>query len=370
MTQLHPMAPPSAPLNRLVAQTAATLSEVEAALDSFFDEQVMAAAEHGDDYRRLWQAAWDASRGGKRIRPRFVLTAFHGLDGADTASAVRVAVAFELLHTAFLLHDDVIDGDTVRRGRPNVAGEFTADALFRGAGLPRARLWGESAAILAGDLLLHAATGQVARIEAPAAVRERLLDVLERAISVTAAGELADVGLATGMTGADIAEVMAMTERKTAEYSVSGPLVAGALLAGARDDDGGLLEALAGYGRLVGVAFQLGDDLLGVFGNEVVTGKSTVSDLRQGKQTSLVAFARGTDAWPRIADGFGDDGLGREGAERIAAALEDCGARAFVERLLHEHVQEAVDALDEPSVPSALATELALVARSCIGRIA
>ncbi|WP_348788107.1 polyprenyl synthetase family protein [Leifsonia sp. NPDC080035] len=375
MTQLHPMAPPEAHDSHVVALAASALAEVDERLNAFFAARAPEAAAHGDAYRRLWESAWDATRGGKRLRPRFTLTAFHGLGGAQRASAaresaVRVAVAFELLHTAFLLHDDVIDGDTVRRGRPNVAGEFTADALFRGAGLPRARLWGESAAILAGDLLLHAATAEVARIDAPASVRDRLMDVLERAVSVTAAGELADVGLSTGMSGAGIAEVLAMTERKTAEYSVSGPLVAGVLLAGAADREGDLLDVLAEYGRLVGVAFQLGDDLLGVFGSEAVTGKSVVSDLRQGKQTTLVAFARGTASWPVIADGFGRPDLGRAEAAGIASALEECGARGFVERLLHEHVDAAIHALDSPAVPAALAAELTVVARSCVGRIA
>jgi geranylgeranyl diphosphate synthase type II len=347
------------------------LRSVERELSSFLGRRERDAAAHGEQYTRLWQAVAESSRGGKRLRPRLVLSAFHGLagfgdrDAEDRAAAVQAALAFELLHTAFLLHDDVIDGDTVRRGRPNVAGEFSADALFRRAGLPRARLWGESAAILAGDLLLHAAAQCIARLSIAEGTRPALLDLIDRAVFVTAAGELADVGLATGMTASALPDVLAMTADKTAEYSVSGPLAAGALLAGA---DENVVELLTRYGRLVGVAFQLGDDLLGVYGDETVTGKTAVGDLQQGKETTLIAFARGTAQWPDIEPLFGRHDLGPAGAAELAAGLERCGARVFAERLLADHVAAAIAELDSPLLPSALAATLTGVALGCVGR--
>ncbi|QNE33889.1 polyprenyl synthetase family protein [Leifsonia shinshuensis] len=349
------------------------LRSVERELSAFLGQRERDAAAHGEEYTRLWQAVGESARGGKRLRPRLVLSAFHGSagfgdrDAEDRAAAVQTALAFELLHTAFLLHDDVIDGDTVRRGRPNVAGEFSADALFRGAGFPRARLWGESAAILAGDLLLHAAAQRIARLRVAEANRSRLLDLIDRAVFVTAAGELADVGLATGMSASGLPDVLTMTADKTAEYSVSGPLAAGALLAGAGDD---VVELLTRYGRLVGVAFQLGDDLLGVYGDESVTGKTAVGDLQQGKETTLIAFARGTAQWPDIEPLFGRDDLGPADTAELAAGLERCGARAFAERLLADHVTAAVAALDSPLLPSALAATLTGVALGCVGRTA
>ncbi|AAT89368.1 geranylgeranyl pyrophosphate synthase [Leifsonia xyli subsp. xyli] len=370
MTQLHSATThaPTPPSDPQASGLDADLVAVDAALAVFFAERSAAAGDFGHAYRRLWESARDAAEGGKRLRPRFLLSAFHGLGAPDDRreDAIRTAVAFELLHTAFLLHDDLIDGDTVRRGRPNVAGEFSADALFRGADAPLATVWGESAALLAGDLLLHAASDQLARLDAPAGVRSRLLDALDRAVFVTAAGELADVGLATGMTARGIPDVLAMTEHKTAAYSVSGPLTAGALLAGASD---GLLDVLAHYGRLVGAAFQLGDDLLGVFGRPAVTGKSIVSDLREGKETSLIAFARGTAVWPELAVALGRRDLDAVAAVRFASLLQECGARGFVERLLAENVDAAIAAVGSPAVPAALASELTAVARSCVGRI-
>jgi geranylgeranyl diphosphate synthase type II len=377
MTQIHPDIAPPATENDFAAAAASTpspdpieedLRDVERALAAFLSQRERDAAEQGDYYVRLWRSIGEAARGGKRLRPRFVLTAFHGLGGGAQGArraAVGTAVAFELLHTAFLLHDDVIDRDTMRRGRPNVVGEFSADALFRGAGSPQARLWGESAAILAGDLLLHGAAQRVARLPVADPTRGRLLDILDKAVFVTAAGELADVGLATGMSDRSIGDVLSMTEHKTAAYSAAGPLSAGAVLAGADDD---LAQLLTEYGRLVGTAFQLGDDLLGVYGDEAVTGKSASSDLRRGKETTLVAFARGTSAWAEVESGFGDPELSRAEAARLAAALERCGARDFVERLLAQQVAAAIERLDSPLVPSALAAALARVALDCVGR--
>ncbi|MFP3465730.1 polyprenyl synthetase family protein [Leifsonia sp. SIMBA_070] len=345
------------------------LAAVEARLSQFFAERISAASAYAPSYRRLWESARDAAEGGKRIRPRFVLTAYRGLGGADDDSACTAAVAYELLHTAFLLHDDVIDGDTVRRGRPNVTGSFSSDAVARGADSARGRRWGEAGAILAGDLLLHAASSVLARVDADEWTRERLLEILDHAVFVTAAGELADVALAErlGPDAPTLDDVLAMTEHKTAAYSVSGPLMTGALLAGGGEE---LLAPLAEYGRLVGIAFQLGDDLLGVFGSEDVTGKSIVSDLRQGKETSLIAYARGTSRWEEVAPSLGSADLAPREAAALAAVLEACGARSFVEDLLTQHVEGAVALLDDPAIPAALSQPLTDVARSCIGRIA
>ncbi len=203
-------------------------------------------------------------------------------------------------------------------------------------------------------------------MDVAAATRAALLDVLDHSIFVTAAGELADVSFSVRLSDARLPDVLAMTERKTAAYSFAGPLSAGALLAGAGGDT---LASLEHYGRMLGVAFQLGDDLLGVFGAEDVTGKSVVSDLRQGKETSLIAYARATAWWPRIAASFGRTDLGADDARRLAAALEECGARAFVEGLLTEHADAALAALGDGSVPAALAEELGDVARACVGRV-
>lgn len=374
MTQLHsetrsPLEHGSGRTTRHAPDLERDLAAVDVRLSRYFAERIFAASSYDPSYRRLWESARDAAEGGKRIRPRFVLTAYRGLGGTDQTAACMAAVAYELLHTAFLLHDDVIDGDTVRRGRPNVTGAFWAEAVARGADSGRGRRWGEAGAILAGDLLLHAASSTLARVQVDEWTRERLLEILDHSVFVTAAGELADVALAErlGPDAPALEDVLAMTEHKTAAYSVSGPLMTGALLAGAGED---VLVQLAEYGRLVGIAFQLGDDLLGVFGSEDVTGKSILSDLRHGKETSLIAYARGTAHWREVAPSLGRHDLDQHQAGRLAAVLEECGARRFVERLLAQQVERAIALLDTPSIPPSLSQPLTDVARSCIGRIA
>jgi geranylgeranyl diphosphate synthase type II len=174
------------------------------------------------------------------------------------------------------------------------------------------------------------------------------------------------VSFSVGIDEARLPDVLAMTERKTATYSFAGPLTAGAILAGADLD---ALEALGEYGRLLGVAFQLGDDLLGVFGAEDVTGKSIVSDLREGKETSLIAFARATDWWPGIRLFLGRSDLSDADGRALAGVLVDCGAKAFVEELVAEHSERAVAVLAGSSLPQVLIHELTGVARSCVGRL-
>ncbi|NEN06050.1 polyprenyl synthetase family protein [Diaminobutyricibacter tongyongensis] len=339
--------------------------DVEHRIRSFFAGRLDDAAHYGSEYEHLWQAASRASAGGKRLRPMLVLVAHGGVHGSDAAQAVELAVAFELLHTAFLLHDDVIDGDEVRRGVPNVVGEFGLDARRRAISEARAEQWGRTAAILAGDLLIHYSQSLVARLDVDRDTRIALLDVLDRGVFVTAAGELADVSYSVGVTEPRLTDALDMTERKTAAYSFEAPLIAGAILGGA---DRECIRALGEYGRLLGVAFQLGDDLLGTFGAEGVTGKSVVNDLREGKETPLVSFARATDEWARVDDLFGRPDLSPKEADRLRSALELCGARAFVESLVADHVRDAVAALDVAAVPAGLASQLEGFAGTCIGR--
>lgn len=340
---------------------------VQDRLDAFFSERIRQAAAYGDNYRLLWEAAREASAGGKRFRPALVVGVYRDLGGTDDDSAVRVATAFELLHTAFLLHDDVIDRDLVRRGVPNLAGSFAADAASHGATDAAARTWGEASAILAGDLLIQAAQGFIARLEVPDRTRGPLLDLFDRSVFITAAGELSDVAFSVRVRTPSLGDVMAMTEQKTASYSFEAPLKAGALLAGA---DGDTLGTLGEFGRLVGIAFQLRDDLLGVFGDSTVTGKSVFTDLRNGKETPLIAHARSTAHWPSIEGVLGEPGLTDADCDALRTVLEDCGARSFVDGLISDHVARAVDLVETSSLPPTLTGHLRDVAQHAVVRAA
>lgn len=318
----------------------------------------------GPESTELWDAAVECLGGGKMLRPRILLSAAEGLTGSRglaecvRAAAVRIAVALELLHFAFLLHDDVIDGDLSRRGGPNLIGVLRA----RSGGMsprgrsdgassvpPAARLhWARSAAILVGDLMLSTAHGLLGRLDLPAPARERILDLVAESTAHTVAGENLDVLLADGLHETGILGILEMEFLKTGSYSIALPLRLAAVLAGRTDLD----DALVAAGRRLGTAYQLQDDLLSTFGDPAAHGKDALSDLREGKQTVLIALARRTPHWERISARFGAADLDAADAATIRAALEAGGARDEVERMIAEAIEDARRLLRAADLPA------------------
>jgi geranylgeranyl diphosphate synthase type II len=338
---------------------------IETELARFFAAARLRASDYGEHYVALWDCLERASSGGKRVRPALVLAAYTGFGGRDPALVAPVAVSFELLHTAFLIHDDVIDRDLTRRGEANIAGRFNDRALANGAAADQAGVWATAAAILAGDLALSEAHRALAKLPVDVPTRLRLLDLLDRAVFVSAAGELADVTNSSARHPLSVAEVITTLENKTAVYSFEAPLQTGAVLAGASAE---AIRLLGRYGRFVGVAFQLTDDLLGVFGDPAQTGKSVTADLREGKQTALIAHAGGTESWSLIAPYLGKVDLTDEEADRAREHLRACGAKAAAEKLASDHARLAVDALDPAIIPAELRATLIELADTAVNR--
>ena len=307
------------------------------ALRRLLDEGRARAAATAPEHARLWEALAAATEGGKRFRPALVTAAHEAFGGTCFAPAVEVGAAVELLHTAFVIHDDVIDGDDLRRGRLNVSGTFRAYALTWGASPDDAGAFGRTAGILAGDLALAAAIRAVATCGASTAVTRRLLDLFDVALHTTAAGELADVRLSLEVGTASLPESLTMEEQKTSVYSFALPLQAGALLAGADDRT---LRRLGEAGRTMGIAFQLVDDLLGVFGDPARTGKSATNDLRTRKQTPLLTHAQSTPEWELIRSYVGRDLTDGE-LNDVRRLLTVSGSRRFVEELAEAHLSTA-----------------------------
>ena len=328
-------------------------SEVEAELRGLFARPAVTAEAHGADFSRLWSLAAHHAQGGKLVRPLLLLEVYGALLGSreafpasapshrlgasgaqDRSEVVRIAAAVEALHYAFLLHDDVIDGDLVRRGRPNLIGELaqTRREEARPGGI---RHWAQAGGILAGNLMLSSAHQFFARARVPAESRLRLLDLLEHTVFATTAGEFADVGLGDGVVDSDLGTVLTMSSRKTASYSFELPLRAAVILAGGSRQ---LESRLSAAGAHLGLAYQLQDDLLSTFGDPGVHGKDAYSDLREGKQTAIICFARMSGSWARTGADFGDPGLSPERAERLRGRLRDCGAEDFVLDLIREQL--------------------------------
>jgi len=303
----------------------ATTLAVADALAADLLVRAVAAQEVSALHGRLWQALGDQV-GGKFVRPRLAVAAYLGLGGTDEAVIVPIASAVELLHTAMLVHDDLLDHDETRRGRPTVTGLARAALEARDQRGQHADDVVAATGVLAGDLALAAAFDWATRAPVPAAVAMTVIRHLTRAVDVTVAGELLDM---VGVLGAaDRAEPSRVCALKTAWYSCVLPLTAGATLAEA---PGYLHARLERLGMALGVAFQLIDDDLGVFGDAQTTGKSVLSDLREGKRTALLreGYRRSDAAGRAVLDAnVGRNDLTDSGAELVRDVLITSGARA------------------------------------------
>jgi geranylgeranyl diphosphate synthase type II len=308
----------------------------DAALRRLLDDGRARAAAVDPHHVLLWDALVAATEGGKRFRPALVTATHDALGGTSPDAAAEVGAAVELLHTAFVIHDDVIDDDHVRRGRPNVSGTFRAQGQSLGSPDDGAA-YGLTAAVLAGDLALAASVRAVALCGAGPDVVRRLLDLFDAALHTTAAGELADVRLTLDRGSVTLADSLTMEEQKTSAYSFTLPLRAGAVLA---DADAATVAHLGEVGRTMGVAFQLVDDLIGVFGDPAHTGKSVTCDLRTRKQTPLIVHARSTPEWDEIRGYVGRE-LDDDELDDVRALLTTSGSRRFVEELAEEHLAAA-----------------------------
>lgn len=340
---------------------------VEKALAGFLVEQrdLVASGDPGvlaafDELERV------IGSGGKRLRPVFCCLGHMAAEGEVADELYRAAAALELLHTFAIVHDDVMDRSAVRRGAHttwiHLAEEHRRSA-FRGD----AEGYGISAAVLVGDLAMTLADR--AFLESGFSP-ERLLPGFARYNRMRTdmvAGQFLDV-VAANRGEVHEQEARRIAVLKSGAYTVEGPLHIGAILAGARPP---LLAGLSSYGVALGEAFQLRDDILGVFGDPSVTGKDRDSDLREGKRTVLIARAI---AAASAADGeFVDDRLGRadlseKEVERIRGIIGLSGALEATESLVDELGARAKSAIDPELIPSDVGALLAELVDVLIAR--
>jgi geranylgeranyl diphosphate synthase type I len=309
-------------------------ADVDAYLAAWLDAAVSRAASRGADVEAIADAVRTlVLRGGKRLRAILVAAAFEACGGSRALrpAAVRAGAAFELLQGYLLVHDDWMDGDEVRRGGPSVP------ALMR----KRFAQHGDAASILAGDLacawsqtcLLQAAEGvDPARLALAAA---ELAVAQEEVVS----GQVLDV---CGQA-ADVAAVERVHALKTASYTVRAPVAIGARLVGACQAQ---VAALVAFAEPLGVAFQLRDDVLGVFGDARATGKPWGADLRKGKRTTLVIEAlRDVASREAVERVLGRADATDEDVRQAAARIEASGALARVEARIATLTTAALEAL-------------------------
>jgi geranylgeranyl diphosphate synthase type I len=313
--------------------------------------------------------------GGKRLRPQFAYWGWRSIaaDGAPSEEAMlEIAASLELIHACALVHDDVMDGSDSRRGAPSVHVQFASD--HRSAGWPGDPIgYGAASAILVGDLLLSwsnaAFAAAVARLEpGPRAAAQAVIDLMHEELM---AGQFLDI-MEQARGGFSAAAAARVIEFKTSKYTVERPLQIGAAAAGG---DAASLGALSAYALPLGQAFQLRDDVLGVFGNPAVTGKPAGDDLREGKRTLLLALAmeRGSQAQrATLSEGIGRADLDEPGLGAMRDVLSATGALGAVEQVIADQLRAALDALDAAGalLRADAADALAVLARASVVRSA
>jgi geranylgeranyl diphosphate synthase type I len=313
---------------------------VTAALTEFLDRQRDVLAGMDATLVPVVDEVCALASGGKRLRPAFAYWGWRGARDVapaateDDAAVLRAVAALEFVHASALVHDDVMDGARTRRGRPathiGFATRHDVDDLD-GDG----ELFGTGAAILVGDLALVWSDEllRCSGISVPALIRARAVWDTMRT-EVTAGQYLDLLRAAGGLPGPEGA--LTVARYKSAGYTVQRPLQLGAAIAGAGPE---ITEAYTAIGLPLGEAFQLRDDVLGVFGDPAVTGKSADDDLREGKQTLLIALAEQEtdDAGRRLLrEVLGDPYAGTEELDAVRRLLETTGARARVEERIAE----------------------------------
>lgn len=329
----------------------------------------------GDDCTPLLDEALGFLQGGKRLRAQFLVLGYRcvaPLDVTDTpprseASIVLdAACALELFHAAALIHDDIIDNSDTRRARPSAHRYFAA--LHHAHGLRgSAERFGLAGAILLGDLLQSWADELMQRaldLIPDRAAAHRARTHFNQMRSEVAMGQYLDVleEQRAEFTADQLERSTRVLIYKSAKYSVQAPLLIGAALAGA---SAGQEQSLADFGLPVGVAFQLRDDQLGVFGDESLTGKPTGGDLREGKRTVLVTLAREQlPAGPKrvFDDLHGTADLDREQIAMLQRTIRETGAPERVERMIASNIGKARETIREASVHEDAALELIALA--------
>jgi geranylgeranyl diphosphate synthase type I len=327
------------------------IARVDAELAEFLDGRARALAVLGTDLEPVSAAGRTfVLDGGKRLRPTFAYWGWRTVRGTDDddRGLITAAASLELLHACALVHDDVMDASATRRGRAATHTAFARMHREHGwSGDPEA--FGTAAAILLGDLLLSwadALFAQAAVEDANAAHARHVYDEMRQLVM---AGQYLDV-LVQARGAFSVDEALRVIEFKTSKYTVEGPLHLGAAVAGAPS---AVFDALSAYGLPLGEAFQLRDDVLGVFGDPSVTGKPAGDDLREGKHTLLTALAMqaATEEQAAALRGrLGDRSLDDTEVAHLREVIVATGALEQVEKRITQRTAEARAALDSPAI--------------------
>ncbi len=310
------------------------LAIFEPYLKKYFKDKIESLDNYPPLIRKFYEDLFDFSASGKRLRAFLVWLGYYSGrvtkgQGDKVEERIKeilpIALAFEIIHSFLLIHDDIIDKSETRRNKPTIHKRYEKLAGAH---------YGISQAIIIGDIACFEAIRLINSSNFGDRIKRICLDKLTGVILETAYGEALDVenALSKKRNRISLGDIWQVTDLKTARYSFVGPLIIGAVLVGAGKKQ---IEALTGFGLSTGKAFQLQDDILGIFGNEKGLGKSTLSDMREGKNTLLIykALAQANKGdKQKILKIWGSPITNKSDLEIIKGLIKKSGALEFCEK--------------------------------------
>ncbi len=310
-------------------------------------QQRLRAVEVHAAYAQLWQTIDDLiMAGGKRMRPYLTYIAHTLFADTNNSDIFTIAAAQEFLHFALLIHDDIIDRDTIRYGQKNIMGQY--ESIYAAA-KDNTDHFASGAALMAGDLALAQAYDLINQSALPASKKFETIRYLSQSIFYVAGGELLDMEATFRQPCADY---FTIAQHKTARYSFVGPLLTGANIASAPALS---VTHLTKFGLNLGIAYQLADDLLGLYGNQESIGKPIISDLREGKKTHLFEVIQQLSSpadHKYFSQVWGNPQVTVQDVNQVRQIGIHTGAKSRVEELMRQYARQSLQSLNDLSVAS------------------
>lgn len=320
------------------------VQEIDVELAKYFNNEISRPFSVSKKEAALSKAIWKHIkehnlRPAKRLRGSFVYYGYQMLGGKKLKEARKVAMSIELIHTALLMHDDFMDQDDTRRGKPTTH-EYFAKIHKKNKYVHPAKHYGESMAVTVGDIALLAGHKLITDSKFKEKAKLEAVNRTFQGIVNTGIGQAYDVTLES-IGKATEKDIIDLHHAKTALYTYENPLHVGAILAGAKEKD---LKLLSRYAIPGGIAFQLQDDILGLYGDPVETGKPAHSDLRQGKMTLLIikALEKGTNKQvSELKKVWGNPNVTDKDAQVARKIVEDTGSLEYSRKVSRKWAQKA-----------------------------
>lgn len=359
------------------------LELIQQEIDSFCDEKRLQLAEISDDLLPIIDYSQELLQGGKRFRALFAYWAWaaslpRGSNPSELIEQangiVGIASALEVFHAAALVHDDLMDQSDTRRGKQAIHKRFESMHSEKGF-LGEPERFGQSGSVLVGDLLLNWSSevfGAAVTYAPSSEIESSCRSEFSKMRFEVMAGQYLDVLEENAAPLRSLADAVTNAEKvmlyKTAKYSLEAPLLIGASFAGADEQT---LRGLSNFGIPLGLAFQIRDDILGVFGDPEVTGKPAGDDLREGKRTVLVALTmqNSSTSIARIfSDLLSERDLEAEQIEFMQQTIRESGALEKTERMMQEYGDRSLEVLETLDLEPTAKAKLQELAEKVISR--